>query len=91
MRSVAYLDNREDYTIFTFNDHSIRFLTGKNLIRYLRVKEWDHGYLVVDCLNRSDPNVEIEDYIDLIPILKNLLIDPVRFLDPITEVKIADE
>ena len=29
-----------------------------------------------------------EDYIDLVPILENLLIDPVSFLDPIKEVKI---
>lgn len=91
MNHTAYLGNAGEYTSFTFNDRRIRFLTGKNLIRYTSVKEWDHGYLVVNCENRTNPTMEEEDYIDLIPILDNLLIDSDTFLDPIKEVKIEYE
>jgi hypothetical protein len=31
---------------------------------------------------------EIEEYIDLIPVLKGLYMDPEKFLNPIKEVKI---
>lgn len=34
---------------------------------------------------------EEEEYIDLLPILENLYIDPEKFLAPITEVKIENE
>lgn len=90
MDHIAYLGNAGEYTSFTSDGRKIRFLTGKNLIRYTRIKEWDHGYLVVGCENRTDPGGEEEDYIDLIPILHHLLIDPDRFLDPIREVKMKN-
>lgn len=44
------------------------------------------GYLVV--ISKNKGKEQEEDYIDLVPILENLLIDPVPFLDPIKEVKI---
>ena len=40
------------------------------------------------CLNKSNPDLEEEDYIDLLPILDNLYIDANKFLDPIEEVEI---
>lgn len=83
---VAYLSNKDEYTMFSYDDQTIKFLTGNGLKRYVRVKEWKNklGYLVVDCEN-SDSSVE-EDYIDLIPILENLYIDPSAFLNNIKEV-----
>ena len=46
----------------------------------------DHGYIVV--LSKNYNREQEEDYIDLIPILKNLLIEPNAFLEPIKEVKV---
>jgi hypothetical protein len=64
-------------------------LTGKNLLKYTQVKEWDKGYLVVMCRTKTEPEKEQEDYIDLIPILDNLYINSVQFLEPIKEVEIS--
>lgn len=82
--SEAILSNRGAYTTFSFRDRTLTFLTSKDLDRYLKVKEWDHGYLVVDARykNRADE----EEYIDLIPILENLYMNVNEFLDPIKEV-----
>jgi hypothetical protein len=83
----AVLDNYGHYTTFSFDGTTITFLTGRNLVRYLSVDEWDAGYIVVTCLNRDGS--QVEDYIDLVPILENLYIDPDEFLRPITDVRIA--
>jgi hypothetical protein len=87
----AILSSYDEYTTFTYNDRTITFLTGKNLYRYTSVKEWDDGYIVVMCKTKSRPTIEQEDYIDLIPILENLLIEPKSFLKPIKEVEICYE
>ncbi len=85
---VAFLDNYDEYTTFEYDDRTISFLTGKRLKRYLRVIEWDDGYLVVECEN-IDTTIE-EDYIDLKPILKNLYMKPEDFLSGIKEVRIKN-
>ena len=64
----------------------IRFRTSTRLERYIKVVEWDHGYLVVMAKYRSVG--EVEEYIDLIPILERLYYDVDQFLKPIREVKI---
>ena len=86
--TAAVLSSKDEYTYFIFGDRKITFYTGKNLDRYTKIKEWDHGYLVVMCKTKSEPEHEVEDYIDLLPILENLYIDADQFLDPIKEVKI---
>ena len=48
--------------------------------------EWDHGYLVV--IAKYSSVGEVEEYIDLIPILEQLYYDVDQFLKPIREVKI---
>jgi hypothetical protein len=85
----AILSSYDEYTTFTYNDRIITFLTGKNLLKYTQVKEWDKGYLVVMCRTKTEPEKEQEDYIDLIPILDNLYINSVQFLEPIKEVEIS--
>jgi hypothetical protein len=52
------------------------------------VKEWDNGYLVVDAVYSQNKDKLVEDYIDLIPILKDLYIDPEHFLQPIKSVEV---
>lgn len=84
--NTAYLSNYDEYTTFTYQDRIITFLTGKRLRRYLKVKEWKNGYLVVECENK-DLSIE-EDYIDLNPILANLYFDPDSFLKDIKEVQL---
>lgn len=83
----AIIGNSGEYTFFTYKDITITFLTGKNLEKYASVKEWDNGYIVVMCKNKNSSELE-EDYIDLLPILKNLKMDPEKFLNPIKEVRV---
>lgn len=85
----AYLTNRGEYTVFTYGDRSLTFLTSKSLERYTRVKEWDNGYLVVMAKYKTRPNEE-EEYIDLIPILENLYMNLESFLKPIQSVKVRN-
>ena len=74
------------YSVFTFRDQCIRFRTSTKLKKYLRVKEWNNGYLVVD----ADYSTmgETEEYVDITSILNNLFIDAQRFLKPIKGVQV---
>ena len=54
--------------------------------RYVEVKDWDNGYLVVIADYKGLGLTE--EYIDLLPILENLYINPDNFLKPIKSVKI---
>ena len=86
MNDCAKLSNNELYTIFEFGGQKIRFMTSSKLERYTKVLEWDYGYLVV--MAKYKGVGEIEEYIDLIPILQNLYYDVDAFLKPIKEVEI---
>lgn len=86
MNDYAILNNSGEFTIFKFNNQTIRFMTSARLEKYTKIIEWDHGYLVVMAKYRGLN--EVEEYIDLIPILENLYYDVNKFLDPIKEVKI---
>lgn len=87
MNNCAILSNKGEYTIFTYGDYKIRFKTSHMLERYTKVLEWDNGYLVVMAKYKNSP-IDEEEYIDLIPILKNLYINAEEFLKPITKVEI---
>ena len=83
---MAYLSNRGSYTLFTFRERTIKFLTSKNLEKYTSIVEWDNGYLVV--MSKNYNQEPCEDYIDLIPILRNLYMDEEEFLKDIKGVEI---
>lgn len=83
----AYLSSRDGFSVFRCGDHVVRFRAPYSLERYTRVKEWNNGYLVVDAKYRHNSQDE-EEYIDLVPILKDLYFDPTSFLAPIKGVKI---
>lgn len=83
---MCHLRSQGEYTIFQFNHDIIRFRTSTRLERYTSVVEWDHGYLVVMAKYKNIG--EVEEYIDLIPILDKLYYDVEQFLEPIKEVKI---
>ena len=86
MNNCAILTNDDTYTIFEFNGQKIRFVTSKKLEKYTKIIEWDNGYLVVMAKYQGIP--QVEEYIDLIPILEMLYYDVNSFLSPIKEVKI---
>ena len=88
MNGCAFLSNKGLYTIFSFNNQTIRFRTSARLERYTDVREWDHGYLVVMAKYKNIG--EVEEYIDLIPILDNLYYDVDEFLKPIKEVTLGN-
>lgn len=75
-------------TSFRYGDYNIRFRTPSILKRYTEVKEWDKGYLVV--LADYEGIGITEEYIDIVPILKNLYINPDTFLKDIQTVKIGN-
>ena len=86
LSSVALLSNDGNMTSFRYGNNNIRFRSPKCLKRYTEVKEWDKGYIVV--MADYEGLDETEEYIDLLPILKNLYINPETFLRPIKSVKI---
>ena len=85
MSTEAILSNDSRFTSFSYDHQIIRFKTSPKLEKYTRVIEWDAGYLVVLAIYNG---VETEEYIDLIPILENLCIDPQIFLKNIRKVRI---
>lgn len=89
-KKEAILSNEKNYTIFQFDNHIIRFRAPYSLEKYTKIKEWDYGYLVA-MAKYAHKEDEEEEYIDLIPILKNLYFDPDEFLKPIKKVRIADD
>ena len=86
LSSVALLSNDGDMTSFRYGNNNIRFRSPKCLKRYTEVKEWHKGYIVV--MADYEGLGETEEYIDLLPILENLYINPETFLKPIKSVKI---
>lgn len=84
----AYLSNDKDMIKFQYGEKIIRFRGPYSLERFTSVKEWDNGYLVVMAKYQHNKKSE-EEYIDLIPILKDLYIDVVHFLKTIKEVRLA--
>ena len=87
--NCAILKSDSQYTIFIFKDQVIRFATSSKLERYTEVKEWNHGYIVAMAKYKQNDRPE-EEYIDLIPVLKNLYFDPDTFLAPIKEVSVVN-
>lgn len=88
VNNQAVLSNHGDMTSFKYGNCNIRFRCPIILKRYTEVKEWDNGYLVV--MADYDGMGITEEYIDLVPILQNLYIDPKKFLKNIKTVKIGD-
>ena len=86
MTNEAILSSNGNYTLFSFNGYVIRFRTSSKLERYTKILEWENGYIAVTAKYKGLP--EEEEYIDLVPILENLYIDPDEFLKQIEKVSI---
>jgi hypothetical protein len=83
---TAYLSNKGRYTIFRYGDIELKIIAPYSLERYEKVVEWDNGYLVVMAKYSHNKDLE-EEYIDLIPVLKELYMDE-DFLKPIKNVEV---
>lgn len=86
----ALLRSQDGFTVFQFGKHTIRFRAPYSLERYTEIKEWDNGYIVVMAKYAHNETPE-EEYIDLVPILKNLFFDATAFLMPIKGVRVCYE
>lgn len=76
--SQAILTSSDGYTKFIFKGKTITFIHGKDLLKYLQVKDWEDGYIVVDCLGKVKGRYE--DYIDMPHILEKLYMNPKEYL-----------
>lgn len=88
-QGTAYLSNIKDCICFSYNGRNIRFRGPYSLKKIERVKNWDHGYIVIDAIytHSKDP---VEDYIDMFPILEQLYIEPESFISTINHVEVAN-
>lgn len=87
-KNQAVLSNQGSMTSFRYADYNIRFRTPSILKKYVEVKLWDDGYIVV--MADYEGMGITEEYIDLVPILNNLYIKPENFLKNIQTVEIGD-
>ncbi len=87
-RGTAKLSSDGPYTLFSFGGRRLKFRAPQCLRRYLRVKKWDDGYLEVDADYGKDVGV-VEEYIDLRPVLRDLILNPRSFLSPIKRVEVS--
>ena len=86
MLHEAVLSHQGEFTSFRYGEHNIRFKTSVKLEKYIEIREWDHGYIVV--MAKYEGQDAVEEYIDLVPILNNLYFDVDAFLAPIEKVRI---
>jgi hypothetical protein len=86
-RKVAVLSSFDKYTTFSIGGTTLTFRTCDGLERYTEVKLWDAGYIEVMAKYIHEPQ-EIEEYIDLDPVLEDLYMDKESFLSQIREVRI---
>ena len=87
MDDIAVLSSFDKYTTFAFGGKTLTFRTCYGLERYTKVLTWDNGYLEVMAKYRQREH-EVEEYIDLAPILSSLYMDKESFLKPIRDVRI---
>lgn len=85
--SCAFLSNVDGYTVFQYGKYTIHFQAPYSLVRYTEIKEWDNGYLVVMAQYAHSVG-PVEEYIDLVPILRNLNYDTDEVLLSIKEVRL---
>ncbi len=87
-KTQAVLSNQGNMTSFRYAGYNIRFRTPSILKKYVEIKSWDEGYIVV--MADYEGMGITEEYIDLVPILQNLYIKPEAFLKNIQTVEIGD-
>lgn len=71
--SQAVLSNQGDMTSFRYADYNIRFRTPSILKKYVEVRSWDYGYIVV--MADYDGIGITEEYIDLVRVIREFIKD----------------
>lgn len=89
-KDSAILSSYGKYTTFSYGGKTLTFRTCDGLEKYTAVLLWDHGYLEVLAKNKQNAH-EIEEFIDLEPVLDGLYMDKDSFLAPIKKVSISYE
>lgn len=87
MQNTAILSSFDRYSTFSFGGKTLTFRTCDGLERYTKVLLWENGYLEVMAKYKQREQ-EIEEYIDLEPVLDGLYMDKAAFLGPIKKVEI---
>ena len=89
MTDTAYLSNEGRYTIFEYNGTRLKIIAPEPLVKYLKINEFipEKGYIAVMTDYSCFPQPE-EEYIDLRPTLRNLMMDADAFLKPIKKLEI---
>lgn len=84
---TAYLYSDGRYTKFKHGDCILTIIAPYSLERYIKVLKWDAGYIEVlaKYSHNSEPE---EEYIDLIPTLKNLCMEPEAFVKDVDRVEV---
>ena len=77
--NYAFISNDDNFTIFKYKNYTIRFKAPYSLEKYTDIVGWDDGYLVIMAKYKHNKESE-EEYIDLVPILENLYIEPKIFM-----------
>ena len=75
------------FITFSFGGKTLTFRTCDGLEKYIKVLTWDDGYLEVLAKYKQEDK-EIEESIDLEPVLKRLYMDKASFIRPIKSVRI---
>ena len=86
MKEYGVLTSKDRYTKFSYMDYTITFMTSKDLIRYVSVKDINDGILTVSCVGKVKK--EYEDYIDLPYILTTLKMNPDVYLKGLKGVEV---
>ena len=84
---IAVLSSFDKYTTFSFGGTTLTFRTCNGLERYTSITLWDAGYIEV-MAKYAHKAEEIEEFIDLNPVLEGLYMDKDEFLRPIKGVRI---
>ena len=71
MQDTAYLYSEGRYTKFEHNGTVLTFIAPYSLEKYIKILKWDSGYIEV-LTQYNTINEPVEEYIDLVPIIKNL-------------------
>ena len=58
----AFLSNKDGFTVFKYGNYVIRFKAPYSLEKYMEVKQWDDGYLVV--MAKYHHNQEMEEVVE---------------------------
>lgn len=85
--TCVFLSNMDGYTVFQYGKHTIRFQVPYSLVWYTEIKEGDNGYLAV--MAQYFRSIEpVEEYIDLLSLLRNPFFDADEILQSIQEVRL---